>query len=53
MNSLFIQILMGSTLETEHLELIAAIMTIGVALQRTSHSDKIPFPDKNGVCEII
>lgn len=53
MNSLFIQILMGSTLETEHLELIAAIITIGVALQRTSHSDKIPFPDKNGVCEII
>lgn len=37
---------MGSTLEAEHLELIAAIITIGVALQRTSRSDKIPFPDK-------
>lgn len=53
-NSLFTQALMGSTLEAEHLELIAAIITIGVALQRTSRSDKIPFPDKkNDVCGLI
>lgn len=46
---------MGSALQTKHLELIAAITTIGGALQRTVQTDKIPFTDggKNGVCEII
>lgn len=41
---------MRSALETQHLELIADIVTIGGALQRTSRSDQIPFADKTKWC---
>lgn len=50
LNSGFIQTLMGSALETQHLELIADFMTIGGALQRTSRSDEIPFADGTKRC---
>lgn len=41
---------MGSALETQHLELIADIVTIGGALQRRSRSDEIPFADNTKWC---